>query len=126
MKILRVLLFVLGLLLFAGGALLFITNETSSRGLILGDDAACSTADQEQLKLEQLVKQFEAAKKTPEEIRLQFEVENQIKIADRWGKTCGTGKSGARFRFTVFLSVTVIGFLLLITGFFTGRKKRLV
>jgi hypothetical protein len=126
MKTLRNPLFVLGILLFSGGLTLFINNEISSRGLILGDDAACSTTDKEQIKLEELVKQYDAGKGTPEEIRLQFEVENQIKIADRWSKACGTGKSWARFRFTGFLSVTIIGFLLLITVFFTGRKKQLV
>jgi len=123
LKIISVLLLVLGFLLFVGGAVLFIANETSSRGLILGDDEACSNADQELLKLEQSVKQYDAAKGTADEIGLQFEVENQIKIVDRWSKTCGTGKSWARFRFMFFLSVTVIGFLLLITFFFTGHIK---
>jgi len=55
MKIIRVLLSVLGFLVFVGGLTLFITNETSSRGLILGDDYACSTADKEQKKLEQII-----------------------------------------------------------------------
>ena len=126
MKIIRVLLLLLGFLLFIGGLLLFITNETASRGLILNSNVACIIAEKEQIKLEQIAKQYEAAKDTPEEIKLEVSVNYQRKNADDSSKTCAEGKSWARLRFGLFLSITFIGLFLLMIGFFVGRKKRTV
>lgn len=125
MKIARILLLACGLLLFVAGLGLLITNEVRARGLIVKrSDLACATANEEYRRLEELGRDYEAAKGTPKEIVLEVRVKNQIEKADGWGRTCSEGRSWARLRFGTFAAATLTGLFLSIAGFFVGRGSR--
>ena len=121
MRIIGMLLLLAGLLLLVGGAGMLVRSEGRSRGL---DSWACGQAEEKGRSAAQKVRQWEAARGTPDEGRLQAEANSELRAARMLDETCANGRAWDSRRRTVFSSGAGTGLLLAIAGFFIWRKKR--
>ncbi len=121
MRIIGMLLLLVGLLLLAGGVGMLVRSEGRSGGL---DSWACRQAEEKGRSAAQKVRQWEAARGTPDEARLRVEADNELRMARTFDEACANGRAWDSRRRTVFSSVAGGGLLLSIAGFFIWRKKR--
>ena len=122
MRIIGMLVLLTGLLLLVGGAAMLARSEGRSRGL---DNWACRQAEEKGRSAAQKVRQWEAARGTPDEARLQVEANNELRTARMLDESCADGRAWDSRRRTVFSSGAGGGLLLSIAGFFIWRKKRI-
>ena len=119
MKIIGIILLILGLLATGGGLIgavgsLFIPNEE------------CSLAEQYRSEADRLNREADAARGTPNEIRLREQALDKMKSASVWAKGCSDRKTVTTIALIAGLIAAALGFVFALVGiflFFRGRRR---
>lgn len=109
---------IVGLLMFLGGAAIAVATPFAYSML------TCDIADKEWAKVEELKKKYDAAKGTPEEYAAGVELKQQLDSAAIWNEGCAEQKATRRWYQIGSIAVAVVGFFMMIIGFFIRRVRR--
>jgi hypothetical protein len=104
-----------GLLLMLGGALAFVGT------FAVYSSISCDLAEIDNKKIDELAKKYEAAKGSDEEIEIEIELKREIAGAEQSNKYCADEKATKRMFQIGSIAVVLVGFIMLITGFFIRR-----
>ena len=100
--------------MFAGGLVAVATPFTYAT-------LSCDLAEMDYKKIEELSKKYEAAKDTDEEFEVKFELERAMAGYDTSSKYCADENATKRMFQIGGIAVGVVGFFMLIIGFFVRR-----
>lgn len=122
---------VLGLLLLLFGLLVTLIGigGAVANFVFPPESLNCKMAEADYEKARKLMKEYEAAKGTPDEIKRKVEFELALKEAESSQDYCGRAKESYRFYGLVFSGVGVVGFFMTIIGAiaaFVGLRRRKV
>jgi len=117
MKIVKVAMIILGILLLVGGLAMSVIVLRS------GEPFACASSAISDKEYQQAIKDWEAAKGTPQENALRIKTEGKRTVYIMSLGSCDEAKSKKTLVTIASLAAAGLGFLLTIVGFFVGRKK---
>lgn len=121
---------ILGILLLLVGLLVLVIGVG---GAVMNfgfppDDLVCDMADRSRKEAEEALRQYEAAKGTPQEDILKFALDQKMESAKAAQDSCGRMKESYTTYGLIFLVVAIVGFFMVIAGaagaFFGLRKKK--
>lgn len=122
---------VFGILVLTVSALVFLVGAAGAvmNFVFPPDEMSCKFADEEFLKAQKAVKEYEAAKGTPEETTKKLAAEYALTSSESWSDSCARSKDSHRFYGMIFAGVGFVGLI----GFFFGailtivgfRKKKI-
>lgn len=109
---------ILGLLLLVFGVLVMLIGigGAVANFVFPPESLNCKMADADYEKAQKLMKEYEAAKGTPDELKKKIEVELAIAEAQSSQDYCGRAKESHRFYGLVFSGVGVVGFFMTVIG----------
>ena len=91
-------------------------------------EMTCTEADKAFAKAQQAVKDYEAAKGTPEELAKKIEADVALTSSEGWSDSCARSKDSHRFYGMIFVGVGVVGVIIFFFGalitFFGFRRKK--
>ena len=105
----------IGLLFMFGGGLVAVATPFAYSTI------SCDLAEMDYKKVEELSKKHEAAKDTDEEIEIKLELESAMAGYDTSSKYCANENATKRMFQIGGIAVGVVGFFMLIIGFFIRR-----
>ena len=108
---------ILGLLMFLGGGIVAIATPYGYATM------TCDGADEKKVKVDDLMKKYEAAKGRPDEIAIRVELERELESFKLWNESCGRELSTKRMFQVGSIAVAIFGFLLFVIGFFIRRVR---
>jgi len=109
---------VIGLLTFLGGTAVAIATPYGYSTM------NCDVADDKMAKIEELKKKYDEAKGTPAEPALEAELRRELESASMWNDSCAEQRSTKRMFQVGSIAVAVVGFFMMVIGFFIRRVRR--
>ena len=105
----------IGLLLMFGGGLVAVATPFAYSTI------SCDLAEMDYKEVEELDKKYQAAKGTDEEVVVQYQLEQAMAGYEASSKHCANENSTRRMFQIGAIAVAVVGFLMLVIGFFIRR-----
>lgn len=109
---------ILGLLLLVVGLLVTLVGigGAAANFVFAPEPMNCKMAEEDYQKAQKLMKEYQAAKGTSDELKKKAELEQALSSAESSREYCGKALDSHRFYGMVFSGVAVVGFVMTVMG----------